>query len=149
MSATATAVVTGLFGVAKEWLSGKQENQQAKKEITKAKTKAAISAFENQQEDAAEWEKLALKNSGWKDEYWTIALSIPAILCFISLDFWGITLDGPAVVTAGFEALQQTPEWFKVLFQVAVYSAFGYKYGGKTAGKASNAIIQKMGGSKK
>lgn len=147
MSATA-AIATGLFGVAKEWLSGRQEKQQAKKEITKAKAEAAMTAYKNHQEDAAEWEKLALENSGWKDEYWTIALSIPAILCFISMDFWGVTLDGPAVVTAGFEALSQTPEWFKVLFQVAVYSAFGYKYGGKTAGKASNAIIKRMEGKK-
>ena len=65
------------------------------------------------------WEQTSINNSGWKDEWFTILLSIPAILCFIPgmADF----------VMAGFRALDFCPEWYKWAFSIAVASSFGFR----------------------
>ncbi|MBW2599922.1 MAG: hypothetical protein JRC60_07600 [Deltaproteobacteria bacterium] len=54
-----------------------------------------------------------------KDEWFTIILSIPAIMCFIP----GLA----TYVERGFEALSGCPDWYKWAFMVAVASSFGYR----------------------
>lgn len=71
-------------------------------------------------EDAqAAWEVAALGQSGWKDEYWTIILSIPMVMCF----FPSLVLH----VVAGFAALSGTPRWYQLLLGTAVGASFGLK----------------------
>jgi hypothetical protein len=104
-------------------ITGWQERKKVKLEndlaISKAVTTAKIGRLSTQQAADIAWEKTSIDNSGWKDEWFTIVLSIPAILCFIP---------GLAVyVEAGFRALSKTPQWYQWAFCVAVASSFGYK----------------------
>ena len=104
-------------------VSGWQQRKTVKLEsdiaIVKAKTEANIEKIKTGQVADIAWEKTSLEQSGWKDEYWTIVLSIPMILCFI-----------PGLVTyveQGFAALQNTPEWYRYVVGIAIGSAFGVK----------------------
>jgi hypothetical protein len=63
--------------------------------------------------DAA-WELEQIRNSGWKDEYVLLVLSIPLVGCFIPA-YSGYVLQG-------FNVLSQTPEWFQWLV-LAVFTA--------------------------
>jgi len=74
---------------------------------------------EREVELAAKWEGKSIDNSGWKDEFWTIVLSIPLI---------GVFFPGWVdVFIAGFEALERTPEWYRWAVAVAIGSAFGVR----------------------
>ena len=113
----------GLISPAKEVISGWQKRKSAKLDsdlrINEARTQGKIKRLETGQELDAKWEHLSIQNQGWKDEYWTIILSIPCILCF----FPGMV----QYVKAGFEALQACPQWYKWCLLVAVGSSFGYR----------------------
>lgn len=76
------------------------ENKKKVKELQHQKEVDLIQSIER-------WEELHAKNSGssWKDEFWTIVFSIPLVLCFIPS-----TVD---IVNQGFQALEQTPEWYR------------------------------------
>lgn len=69
----------------------------------------------------ANWDTIMAEGSqnSWKDEYWTIVLSIPAILAF----FPGAV----EYVLAGFEALNKMPDWYKAAVGIAIAAAFGYR----------------------
>ena len=55
----------------------------------------------------------------WKDEWFTILLSIPAILAFIP--------GAVGYVEQGFKALNGMPDWYKAAFGLAVAASFGYR----------------------
>jgi hypothetical protein len=74
-----------------------------------------------QTEGELDWNKSMARGSmtSWKDEYWTIILSIPLIGCFI-----------PKVaphILKGFEVLQTTPNWYKAAVGLAIAASFGYR----------------------
>jgi uncharacterized membrane protein len=97
----------------------KEIEKEAQVEIKKARAKNAIHLAQKGQDHSHEWERKSLENSGWKDEYWTIILSVPMILCFIpGMDQY---------ITAGFESLRQTPEWYRWAAGIAIGSAFGVR----------------------
>ena len=58
----------------------------------------------------------------WKDEYWTIVLSIPAIACFHP--------DAVPHIEAGFEALKQMPEFYQYWLGICVLTSFGLRIRG-------------------
>ena len=66
-----------------------------------------------------EWEIESIKNSGWKDEWVLIVLSIPMILVFFP---W----TQPYIAT-GFEHLQQTPDWYRWLTTMIYAATFGIR----------------------
>lgn len=103
-------IVTGLFSLGKGWLEGKQAKQAAKQ----AKELEVI-------KNVASWDEIQAKGSqtSWKDEYLTIVLSIPLIMCFIP--------ELTEYVEAGFRALDGTPEWYQYLVGVVVAASFGIK----------------------
>ena len=68
----------------------------------------------------AEWEMLALKNSGWKDEYVLIVLSIPMVLSFIPYTV--------VYVEEGFVALNGTPSWYQLLLITVFFATYGIRY---------------------
>ena len=68
---------------------------------------------QGQQLDNA-WELEQIKNSGWKDEFVLLLLSIPLIMSFIP--------NMQPYVVGGFEALSMTPQWYQWLI-LAVFSA--------------------------
>ena len=112
-----------LIGVGRDYLAGKRKLKQAKVEgalkINKAKVEAQQQMIADGQKADIKWENTSLQQSGWKDEYWTIILSIPLILCFIP----GLA----DYISKGFEALEATPEWYWYAVGVAIGSAFGVK----------------------
>ena len=66
-----------------------------------------------------EWDKTMAtgSQSSWKDEFWTIVLAIPLILCFVP--------SMASFVLEGFEVLDNCPEWYVYSVGVAIAAAFG------------------------
>lgn len=64
-----------------------------------------------------DWELAQIRNSGWKDEFTLLILSIPMIGVFVP------GLEG--YMAAGFENLASTPEWYRWL----VIMIFGASWG--------------------
>lgn len=69
----------------------------------------------------ANWDKIMAEGSksSWKDEYWTIVLSIPAILAFFP--------DMVPAVEKGFAALEKMPDWYRYALGIAIAAAFGFR----------------------
>lgn len=60
------------------------------------------------------WELAQIANSGWKDEWVLILLSIPLVLVFIP--------DMAPYIQQGFDILATTPEWYRWMI-VAIFTA--------------------------
>lgn len=90
---------------------------QAKREEKRAMHERKMADIQNGQEIDV-WNT---KNSSatWKDEYWTLILSIPAIGAFNPE--W---VDG---IQRGFEALEQMPEWYIASVLASISASFGYR----------------------
>lgn len=87
--------------------------------IEEAKAEGMIALLRDRQAADVDWEKLSIQNSGWKDEWFTIALTLMVVAIFLP---WT-----QETVIRGFGALEATPTWFQVSFLVAVGSAFGVR----------------------
>jgi hypothetical protein len=114
----------------KEFLKGKADE---KKAIQQRK----INAIQND----ADWESKmadATKNS-WKDEFFSIILSLPLIAVAYSVAMDDVTII--ARVNEGFEALNKLPEWYQYLLFIAVSASFGLK-------SADKIMAMKKGGKK-
>ena len=64
-------------------------------------------------------------DNSWRDEWFTIILSLPLLIVFGS-----IFLDKPEWITKlkeGFETLNQLPEWYIYALLAAIASSFGLK----------------------
>ena len=90
----------------------------------KRETKAAIQTkrLENIREgriSEAEWNLKAIENSGWKDEWMTLILSVPLVLAFIP--------DAVPHLRAGFAALMEMPVWYQGAVAVMIAASFGYQ----------------------
>lgn len=94
-----------------------------KREERKKETKLKqIDRLKNADDSLAEWESIQAENGrySWKDEFWTIVLAIPLIMCFI-----------PAMVPyvrEGFKVLAEMPLFYQSWLGVAVLSSFGIKW---------------------
>lgn len=113
----------GVLGIGRDYLENKRKLKKAEVEsklrINEVKVRSQEQVIvEGQKADIA-WENTSLLQSGWKDEFWTIVLSIPMIMCFIPglVDY----------VRAGFEALETTPVWYRYVLGIAIGSAFGFR----------------------
>ena len=117
-------LVKGLISPATDLIKGWQARKKVKLEsdlaIAGAKTSSIIRRLDTQQEGDIAWENTSIANAGWKDEFWTLVIAVPAVICF-----FGETM--AAHVTAGFAALATCPEWYQWALMVSVASAFGYK----------------------
>jgi hypothetical protein len=102
--------ITAIGSIASTWISGKAEEAKVKQEVRLK----AIQSEEN-------WEKIQAENSqsSWKDEWFTIVLSIPMIGAFI-----------PSLVPyiqEGFRVLDAMPEYYKGFLAAAIAASFGIK----------------------
>jgi hypothetical protein len=122
-------IISGLLGLAGNVVEGYVETKKAKAKQKLVKIEAETSLIEKKIAGEVEWDVQAQKNSGdsWKDEYLTILFSIPLLLCFLP---WTVEY-----VERGFEALSQTPEWYKYTLGVIVSASFGIKGATKMFGK--------------
>jgi len=113
------AIISPITSAVKGWQERKKVKLEGDVALAKAATDAKIERVKTQQAGDIAWENTSINNSGWKDEWFTIILSIPAIMCFIP----GLA----TYVERGFEALSGCPDWYKWAFMVAVASSFGYR----------------------
>lgn len=100
----------------KEFLKGKAEEKKAIQE-------RKINMIQND----ADWESKmadATKNS-WKDEFFSIILSLPLIAVAYSVAIDDVTIIDR--VNQGFEALNRLPDWYQYLLFIAVSASFGLK----------------------
>lgn len=105
-----------LAEIAKGWLGNKAEVQKAKHEAT-------LQAIQND----GNWEEIQARNSAtsWKDEWWTIVLSIPLLAVGAA-----VVLDDMTIVERvhlAFETLNTLPEWYQYLLFIAISASFGIK----------------------
>jgi hypothetical protein len=122
-------VLQGLFGVASSAVEGFVETKKAKAKQKLVKIEAETSIMEKQIAGEIDWDVEAVKGSkeSWKDEYLTILFSVPLLLCFLP---WTVEY-----VERGFQALAQTPDWYKYTLGVIVSASFGIKGATKMFGK--------------
>lgn len=121
-------VVTSLFtgdGIVKPVteLISKRSELKAEAEKQTRDIQAALQTKKLEQIDKAAdyeqaWNLAQVNNSGWKDEFWTIVLSLPFIGCFLP----GLQ----AYVLEGFKVIESTPEWYRYFVGIAISAAFGY-----------------------
>ena len=118
MAITALIPVIGLVStVFKGWMGARKVKAEGKIKIAQAIVDAKIRRIDSQQEmDVAAANDM--KHS-WKDEFLTILMSIPVIMCFIP------PLADHAL--KGFEILEQTPEWYRLAFLGIVAASFGLR----------------------
>jgi hypothetical protein len=94
-------------------------------EIDAVKAKAAYRVADLQYDN--DWELEQIKNSGWKDEYVLVLMSIPLVLCFVPLT-------APWVLD-GFKILEQCPQWYRWLVLVIFCAIYGIRiYRRQTSG---------------
>jgi hypothetical protein len=74
---------------------------------------------ENSEGRDHEWEIESLRNSGWKDEWVLILISIPMVGSFIPSTV--------QYVVDGFEALSQTPDWYRWLILIIFSAVYGIR----------------------
>ena len=94
-----------------------------KHEQAQAKHQAKLQVNQND----ADWEtKMAIASgTSWKDEFWTIVLSVP-LFCL----GWSVVADNPAIldrVSDSFSALDNLPDWYQYLLFLAVSASFGIR----------------------
>ena len=115
----ASAAVSAGTNMITGWQNRKTAKVQSEIKIIETKTDAEIKKTADRGTQDIRWENTSLEQSGWKDEFWTIIISIPLVMCFIPglVDY----------VVAGFAALEKTPKWYQALVATAFASAFGVK----------------------
>lgn len=108
------SLIRDLISLGSTCIQGRQKKAQAKAEAEADVMRTAATS-------RAEWEKLQAQGAAnsWKDEYWTLILSVPAILCF----FPGTV----EAVQAGFNALETMPEYYRYFLGVSITASFGIK----------------------
>jgi hypothetical protein len=105
-----------ITNIAGGYLKNKAEEKQAKH-------KAKMKVIEND----GEWESKMADASAhsWKDEFWTIVLSVPIFMIGYAIVVNDITVIDR--VEQGFVALSNLPEWYQYLLFIAISSSFGVK----------------------
>lgn len=103
-----------IVGLGRDWLKGKQE-------IKKARTQAEATVIVNSAQNLADWEKIQAKagESSWKDEYWTLILSLPFLASFNS--------NWVEHIQAGFETLSTLPDWYQYALLLSIGASFGVR----------------------
>jgi len=121
---TAIGGVLGAAGDAmSSWWTMRQETKKAAHDnqiaLATAKTQAMIRAFERGQAYDFAWEKTSIDNSGWKDEFVTVAYSIPALLAMFP--------DTRSWAAEWFTAMGAAPEWYLLSLGGIIASSLGIR----------------------
>jgi hypothetical protein len=138
-------ILSGGFSIVKEWVSSWQQRKvmQAQHKVKMAEIK--IVGKENRalmdKEHEIGWDNRMATGSmtSWKDEWFTIILSIPLIGAFIP--------KLAPYILSGFEVLAECPDWYKGALGVAIGAAFGMRqYANWTMNRLSKqAMIKNLG----
>ena len=94
-----------------------ERKQQRKLEETRGK----ITRIQTAQDQVAEWERIMAESTttSWRDEWFSLLLSIPLVLCFIP--------DAVEYVQDGFKALESMPDYYQYWVGLAICSSFGVR----------------------
>ena len=92
-------------------------------EISKAKHEAQMQTIQNN----ADWEaKMAdASANSWKDEFWTLVLSVPIFMIGYS-----IIVNDPSIIDRtkyAFQALGELPDYYQYLLFICISASFGIK----------------------
>lgn len=102
----------------------KRQELKHQRELAKIEGKIAYEKAKTARAEASEgrdheWELESIRNSGWKDEWVLILLSIPMILVFIP--------QTQGYVMEGFRVLDTTPEWYRWLTLMIFAAIYGIR----------------------
>ena len=115
-------IITGISNGFKSWNDGRVKIKEAKINAEVARWEAQGELAKMVQTQEGSWDMEALRQSqySWKDEWFTILLSLPFIGSFVP------QLQG--YVLEGFNILNKTPEWYRWSFLGAVCASFGLRW---------------------
>lgn len=97
----------------------KHEQKTQVLELEKLRHEKQIELIQNGQELDNAWELEQIRNSGWKDEFVLLLLSIPLIMSFLP--------NMQPYVVDGFEALSKTPDWYQWLILAVFTAVYGIR----------------------
>lgn len=103
-------------------LQAKLAETQSKVVIAEKRAEAAAKIEVAEATAEINWDLVHAEGSkdSWKDEFWTILLAIPIVMCFTP---WF-----QDDVAAGFVVLEESvPDWYIVAVGTAIGAAFGYR----------------------
>lgn len=126
-------VIGSLVG---SWMEKKKVEAEGRIQIARAKVEGDVRRAQTYAEGEVKYDQTAAEGmaTSWKDEWFVLLLSIPAVLCFIpGMD---------EVVAKGFAALATTPDWYQWAFLGAIVASFGLKTwkGFKKGNGSSNEV---------
>lgn len=117
-------VIGGVKGYFEHKARLKEISREAEVEMAKKELEAVINSSASAQEHGQQIESKLVDQSGWKDEFWTIVLAIPFIMCFIpGLDKYALR---------GFSVLEATPDWYQWIAMTVMLAPFGVRLVNKT-----------------
>lgn len=105
----------------KLWLGHKKVKKAKQLDILHLNAESQMRQAEKKLGHEVDWDLAQAKQSkySWRDEFWTIILAAPLIMCFIpGLEQYAVR---------GFENLECVPEWYIISVGVAMASAFGFR----------------------
>lgn len=110
-----------LFETVSNWSKTRKLKAEHKVKLKETQFLAEIEIAKRTAEIEADWDRIQARNSltSWKDEFWTLVLAAPLIMCFIP----GLA----QYAFEGFERLENVPEWYIIAVGVAIASAFGFR----------------------
>ena len=97
----------------------KHEQKVQALELEKLRHSKQIELIQTGQQLDNAWELEQIKNSGWKDEFVLLLLSIPLVMSFIP--------EMQPYVVEGFAALSTTPEWYQWLILAVFTAVYGIR----------------------
>lgn len=109
-------------------VSGIQGYVQRKQELAQAKHQAKVKRIAEGDAHAARLDEISISQRGWKDEYLLIITTMPVLLLFgAPLAEVGSPAQLTGAVTSGFEALQETPEYYWYALALIYVDTFGFR----------------------
>jgi hypothetical protein len=113
------AALAPLADAWKARIQAKHEEAMKQKEIDDAVHARTVDQIKTAESYEQAWNLAQINNSSWKDEWFTIILSVPLVLAFIP--------KAVSYLTAGFQALGGMPLWYRGFLATAVAAAFGFQ----------------------
>ena len=110
------ALIGPVASLVSQWFTNRAE-------VAKAKHERKLNEIAND----AQWESQAMANAmySWKDEWWTVVLSLPVIALMVGVGMGDAELI--AKVKEVFAIMSTLPEWYQYLLYIAVLASFGIK----------------------
>ena len=110
-----------IMGLVGNIFGGVNDHFKDKRALKAAELKTKLAIMERQQTADIDWDTQAMQNAqtSWKDEWFVILLSVPAVMAFIP----GLS----AYVGLGFDELAKAPDWYLGAFGIAVAASFGFR----------------------